>query len=191
MPAPRWLARFNLQVTNPLLGPLARHMPGMGVVVHVGRKTHRQYRTPVLVFLRGERLIIALTYGREAQWIANILAENGCSWNPRAARYGSRILMFFTTRSAGLCRASSGSCWESSACPISLSARLLVIRQSIFPRCLRSPLGGEILGRRPRGPHGYNFYCSSCALGQWADGWTSEVMSVALAHQYWRPPCVM
>jgi hypothetical protein len=67
MPAPRWLARFNLQVTNRLLGPLARHMPGMGVVVHVGRKAHRQYRTPVLVFRRGDRLIIALTYGHESQ----------------------------------------------------------------------------------------------------------------------------
>jgi deazaflavin-dependent oxidoreductase (nitroreductase family) len=78
MPAPRWLARFNLQVTNRLLGPLARHMPGMGVVMHVGRKTHRQYRTPVLVFRRGDRLIIALTYGRESQWVANVLAENGC-----------------------------------------------------------------------------------------------------------------
>jgi len=78
MPAPRWLARFNLRVTNRLLGPLARHMPGMGVVVHVGRKTHRQYRTPVLVFRRGDRLIIALTYGREAQWVANVLTANGC-----------------------------------------------------------------------------------------------------------------
>ncbi len=51
MPDPRWLARFNLHVTNRLVGPLARHMPGMGVDVHVGRKTHRQYRTPVLVFV--------------------------------------------------------------------------------------------------------------------------------------------
>ena len=38
MPAPRWLARFNLVVTNRLLGPLARHLPGMGVVLHIGRK---------------------------------------------------------------------------------------------------------------------------------------------------------
>jgi deazaflavin-dependent oxidoreductase (nitroreductase family) len=78
MPAPRWLARVNLYVTNRLLGPPARHMPGMGVVVHVGRKTHRQYRTPVLVFRRADRLIIALTYGRQSQWVANVLAENGC-----------------------------------------------------------------------------------------------------------------
>lgn len=50
----------------------------MGVIVHTGRKTHRQYRTPVLVFRRGERLIIALTYGHESQWVQNLLAQKGC-----------------------------------------------------------------------------------------------------------------
>jgi len=78
MPAPRWLARFNLHVTNRLMGPLARRLPGMGVIVHEGRKTHRQYRTPVLIFRRGDRFIIALTYGRESRWVQNVLANNGC-----------------------------------------------------------------------------------------------------------------
>ncbi len=78
MPAPRWLARFNLYVTNRILGPLANRLPGMGVVVHVGRKTHRQYRTPVLIFRRGEKVVIALTYGRDSQWVSNVLAQGGC-----------------------------------------------------------------------------------------------------------------
>ncbi len=39
MPAPRWLARFNLHVTNRLLGPLAADLPGIGVVLHIGRKS--------------------------------------------------------------------------------------------------------------------------------------------------------
>jgi deazaflavin-dependent oxidoreductase (nitroreductase family) len=78
MPAPRWLARFNLYVTNPVLGPLARRLPGMGVVLHTGRKTRRIYRTPVLVFRRGETFIIALTYGTESQWVRNVLAQGGC-----------------------------------------------------------------------------------------------------------------
>ena len=78
MPAPRWLARFNLHVTNQILGPLARYFPGMGVIVHSGRKTHRRYRTPVLVFRRGRRFVIALTYGRESQWVQNVLAEGRC-----------------------------------------------------------------------------------------------------------------
>jgi deazaflavin-dependent oxidoreductase (nitroreductase family) len=78
MPLPRWLARFNSQFTNYLLSPLAELLPGMGVVVHTGRKTRRPYRTPVLVFGRGDRFIIALTYGRESQWVRNVLAQGGC-----------------------------------------------------------------------------------------------------------------
>jgi deazaflavin-dependent oxidoreductase (nitroreductase family) len=78
MPAPRWLARFNLHVTNHFLGPLARHVPGMGIVVHTGRKSRRRYRTPVLIFRQGDRLTIALTYGRESQWVLNVVASGGC-----------------------------------------------------------------------------------------------------------------
>ena len=78
MPFPRWLARFNLHVTNRVLGPLASYAPGMAVVVHTGRKSHRRYRTPVLVFRRGDRFVIALTYGRESQWVQNVLAQGGC-----------------------------------------------------------------------------------------------------------------
>lgn len=75
MPAPRWLARFNLHVTNRILGPLARHVPGMGIVIHRGRRTHREYQTPVMFFRRNSDLIFALTYGRESQWVKNVLAE--------------------------------------------------------------------------------------------------------------------
>src|SRR4029077_12670868 len=78
MPLPRWVARFNLYVTNRLVGPRAGRLLGMGVVIHVGRKTRRRYRTPVLIFRRGNRLIIALTYGRESQWVRNVLAQDGC-----------------------------------------------------------------------------------------------------------------
>ena len=78
MPFPRWLARFNLRVTNHVLGPLATYLPGMGVVVHTGRKTGRRYRTPVMVFRHGDRFIIALTYGRDSQWVQNVLAQGGC-----------------------------------------------------------------------------------------------------------------
>jgi deazaflavin-dependent oxidoreductase (nitroreductase family) len=78
VPAPRWLARFNLHFTNRILGPVATRLPGMGVIVHAGRTTHRQYRTPVLIFRRGQRFIIALTYGRESQWVQNVLTNGEC-----------------------------------------------------------------------------------------------------------------
>ena len=74
MPLPRSVARFNRLVLNHATRPLAGHLPGLGVVVHVGRRSGRQYRTPVNVFRRPGGFAIALTYGSEAQWTRNVLA---------------------------------------------------------------------------------------------------------------------
>jgi deazaflavin-dependent oxidoreductase (nitroreductase family) len=83
MPAPRSLARFNRRVTNRLLGRLATRLPGFGVVVHTGRKTRRQYRTPVNVFSRPGGYVIALMYGANAEWVRNVLASGGCTLETR------------------------------------------------------------------------------------------------------------
>jgi deazaflavin-dependent oxidoreductase (nitroreductase family) len=83
MPLPHWLARFNRRVTNRLTGSLATRLPGFGVVVHTGRKTHRHYRTPVNVFRRAGRYVIALTYGPHADWVRNVLANGGCMLETR------------------------------------------------------------------------------------------------------------
>jgi deazaflavin-dependent oxidoreductase (nitroreductase family) len=78
MPAPQWLARFNRHVTNRITGPVAPRLPGFGVVVHVGRKSGREYRTPVNVFRTEDGFVIALTYGKESSWVNNVLAAGGC-----------------------------------------------------------------------------------------------------------------
>jgi deazaflavin-dependent oxidoreductase (nitroreductase family) len=83
MPLPRFIARVNRRVTNRLLGGLAQRLPGFGVVVHRGRKSRRQYRTPVNIFRRGDRYIIALTYGSNADWVRNVLADGGCTLETR------------------------------------------------------------------------------------------------------------
>ena len=74
MPLPKGLARFNLKVTNRVLGPLAERLPGFGIVIHVGRRSGVVRRTPVNVFHRGDRYVIALTYGADSQWVRNVLA---------------------------------------------------------------------------------------------------------------------
>ena len=79
MPVGRRVARFNRVVTNRLLGPLATRLPGWAMVTHTGRKSGRRYRTPVLVFRRGNRFVIALTYGPDADWVRNVLAAGGCT----------------------------------------------------------------------------------------------------------------
>jgi deazaflavin-dependent oxidoreductase (nitroreductase family) len=83
MPLPRSIARANRRVTNHLLGGLATRLPGFGVVVHTGRRSRRQYRTPVNVFQRGDHYIIALTYGSNADWVRNVLADGGCTLETR------------------------------------------------------------------------------------------------------------
>jgi deazaflavin-dependent oxidoreductase (nitroreductase family) len=74
MPIPRWVARANRLVTNRLARPLAMRAPGFGVVVHVGRKSGRVYRTPVNVFPAPDGYTVALTYGADAEWVRNVVA---------------------------------------------------------------------------------------------------------------------
>ena len=41
---------------------------------HVGRKSGIERSTPVNLFRDGDRYVIALTYGRDSQWVRNVLA---------------------------------------------------------------------------------------------------------------------
>ena len=60
------MARFNRQVLNHLTRPIARRLPGFGVIIHRGRRSGRTYETPVNVFRRGDGYVVALTYGAGA-----------------------------------------------------------------------------------------------------------------------------
>ena len=71
----RRMARVNRAFLNPVTLKVAGWLPGMGIVVHVGRRTHRVHRTPVLVFPTKDGYRIALTYGRDSEWVKNALAH--------------------------------------------------------------------------------------------------------------------
>jgi deazaflavin-dependent oxidoreductase (nitroreductase family) len=86
MPLPKRLARFNLRITNPVLGPFARLLPGFGVVLHVGRRSGRAYRTPVNFFQAGDGYVIALMYGADSQWVRNVLAAGAVDVETRGRR---------------------------------------------------------------------------------------------------------
>jgi deazaflavin-dependent oxidoreductase (nitroreductase family) len=86
MPLPKRLARFNLVVTNRVLGPFASRLPGFGVVVHVGRRTGRVYRTPVNLYRAQDRYVIALTYGSDSEWVRNALAAGAVEVETRGQR---------------------------------------------------------------------------------------------------------
>jgi deazaflavin-dependent oxidoreductase (nitroreductase family) len=61
-----------------VLGTPAQWIPPGAVVVHRGRRSGREYRTPVMAFPVADGVVIALTYGRRVDWLANVLAAGGC-----------------------------------------------------------------------------------------------------------------
>ncbi len=83
----RWVAAFNLAVTNRITSRFAARLPGFGILTHVGRKSHRIYRTPINVFRKQGSFLIALTYGRESEWVKNVLAAGGAELETRGVRY--------------------------------------------------------------------------------------------------------
>lgn len=78
VPLSRRLARFNKHVTNRVTRPVAGWAPGFAVVQHSGRKTGREYRTPVNVFRHEDGYLIPLTYGG-GSWVDNVMSAGGCS----------------------------------------------------------------------------------------------------------------
>src|SRR6266851_9937685 len=83
----RWVAAFNLAVTNRITSRFAARLPGFGVLTHVGRKSGRVYRTPVNVFRVPQGFIIALTYGRDSEWVRNVVSAGACQLDTRGVQY--------------------------------------------------------------------------------------------------------
>jgi len=83
----RWLAKFNIAVTNRITGLFAGWLPGFGILTHVGRKSGKVYDTPVNVFRAPNGFIIALTYSSKSEWVKNVLAAGGCELQTVGMRY--------------------------------------------------------------------------------------------------------
>jgi deazaflavin-dependent oxidoreductase (nitroreductase family) len=82
----RWVAAFHLAVTNRITSRFADRLPGFAILTHAGRKSGRVYRTPVNVFRTPEGFLIALTYGRESEWVKNVLAAGRGELETRGVR---------------------------------------------------------------------------------------------------------
>ncbi|HWD04624.1 MAG TPA: nitroreductase family deazaflavin-dependent oxidoreductase [Amycolatopsis sp.] len=74
MVLPERLARFNRVVTNRVTRPFVGWLPGFGMLVHHGRRSGREFRTPLNVFRSGDGFVVALTYGPDTDWVKNVLA---------------------------------------------------------------------------------------------------------------------
>jgi deazaflavin-dependent oxidoreductase (nitroreductase family) len=74
MRVPRAVAEFNRRVTNPVARSLTPWLPCLGTLEHVGRKSGRHYRTPLLVFETRNGFVILIGYGPETDWLKNVFA---------------------------------------------------------------------------------------------------------------------
>ncbi len=71
------MRRVNRVFTNPVIGTFAWLLPPLAVVHHVGRKSGRSYRAPVVAFPYPGGIVIPMTYGRDVDWGRNLLAAGG------------------------------------------------------------------------------------------------------------------
>jgi deazaflavin-dependent oxidoreductase (nitroreductase family) len=78
VPVPRVVGRWNRAGLNKVTRRVAPWVPGLGLVVHRGRRSGRVYQTPVNVFAAPGGYVLALTYGPDTDWVKNVLAAGGC-----------------------------------------------------------------------------------------------------------------
>ncbi|MGE2737721.1 nitroreductase family deazaflavin-dependent oxidoreductase [Mycolicibacterium vaccae] len=74
MRMPRAIANLNKRVTNPTARGLTPWLPLLGTLEHVGRKSGKRYRTPLLVFGTDDGYAILIGYGPQTDWVKNVLA---------------------------------------------------------------------------------------------------------------------
>jgi deazaflavin-dependent oxidoreductase (nitroreductase family) len=92
MELPQGLARFNRYVTNPIQRMWAGWLPPFAIVEHVGRRSGKQYRTPVNAFYTSvdgkPGVAILLTYGPDRDWLKNLTAAGGGKMRRNAKTFG-------------------------------------------------------------------------------------------------------
>lgn len=99
---PRFMRRVNRSFTNPVIGTFAWLVPPLAVVHHVGRKSGRHYRTPVVAFRSAAAFVIPMTYGRDVDWARNIVSAGGCQLEQTGRAFALRNPRIVAFRAAAL-----------------------------------------------------------------------------------------
>jgi len=75
-----WVRILNKYATNKLLIHISGKKFGhFAILCHVGRKTGKVYRIPIIAEPMENAFVIALTYGKKVNWLSNVLARGSCS----------------------------------------------------------------------------------------------------------------
>jgi deazaflavin-dependent oxidoreductase (nitroreductase family) len=71
---------FNKHFTNKVFMRIAGSNIGIFVILrHVGRKSGKLYKIPIIAMPINNGFVIALTYGKKVDWYENVIAKRGCS----------------------------------------------------------------------------------------------------------------
>lgn len=100
--APRSLARFNKVVTNRIQGIYAPYVAPWAVIHHKGRRSGRDYATPVFAWKSGNRLAVAVLYGGRSDWLRNALAAGSAEVTRRGRSYSWTGLHVVDVESSGM-----------------------------------------------------------------------------------------
>ncbi|HEX5951310.1 MAG TPA: nitroreductase family deazaflavin-dependent oxidoreductase, partial [Actinomycetota bacterium] len=110
MPLSRGFARFNRRVANPVVRRVAGRVPPLAIVDHRGRRTGRDYSTPVIAVRSGVDVVIGAVYGVESDWVRNVMAAGHARVEQRGrTREYVRPRLIGTDEDSARCRPSSGS----------------------------------------------------------------------------------
>lgn len=92
---PRGLARTNRFSVNPIVRLVAGRVPGFAIVRHRGRRSGREYATPINIFPVTSGFVAALTYGPDTDWLKNLTAAGGGTirYRNREVRVGPPVLI--------------------------------------------------------------------------------------------------
>ena len=74
----RFIRPFTTRIVNPITRRFAGWLPWFGILTYRGRKSGKEYRTPMNVFRRGDSYVFALTYGSDVDWVKNVVAAGEC-----------------------------------------------------------------------------------------------------------------
>ena len=72
MPYPRWLAKINKRIFN----PVSIRRGKFPVLIHIGRASGRSYQTPLDAFPTDTGYVLVARYGPNSDWVQNILAAD-------------------------------------------------------------------------------------------------------------------
>jgi deazaflavin-dependent oxidoreductase (nitroreductase family) len=118
----RYFDKYTLN--RVMLKVAGRNRLPFAVIYHVGRRSGRPYRTPILVEPLGRGFVVTLTYGPETDWYRNALAAGEYSILWHRKKYRMRGVEIVDSETA----------LPAFPAPARLALRALGIRQ--FVRCL-------------------------------------------------------